>query len=220
LKLSGSAWGKLVRVLRGVLNSAMDSPKKIYLMSPAASGKSTFAGKHGYYRGYKVVDSAQLMPEANGVVKLILYFARVFPQVKRLVRNNPIVQSNSPSQYYAKVLEYMRSESEPVVMLGRRGPVDLRPCGDIVFGVVQIPWKQHQLNCQRRRSQLRNPLPFFHHWTTDTRKIESARVLFLEYAERHNLRLFDSFANAIDELSRGTPQGCGNERKRRSTKEV
>lgn len=177
-------------------------------MSVAASGKSTFAAAHPQYRGYRVVDFAQLMPPSTPLVKLVLYLSRAIPRLGYLARNSAFVRAKRRGTYYEQVFGYIRSQTEPVVVLGRQGPDDLRPYSDIVFGVVLIPSQRHQDNTRRRKQELRNPLPFLHHWTTDFRRVAAARARLLQYAQRQGLPVFTSFDQAIDNLAAAPADGA------------
>lgn len=177
-------------------------------MSVAASGKSTFAAAHPRYRGYKLVDFAQLMPRSTPLVKLVLYLSRAMPRLGYLARNSAFVRAKRRGTYYEQVFSYIRGQTEHVVVLGRQGPDDLRPYSDIVFGVVLIPSERHKDNTRRRKQELLNPLPFLHHWTTDFRRVAAARARLLQYAQRQGLPVFTSFDQAIDNLSAAAPDGA------------
>lgn len=192
---------------------------KMYLMSVACSGKSTFAGQQSSYGGYKVVDVADLLPAVGGMTGVVLYFARVMPALRRLVKNSAYVVARRPDRYEDLVFSFLRDQREPTVLMARRAPEDLRPYDDITFGAVLIPLERHRLNCQRRRRQLRNPLPFFDHPSTNFRRIMVLRDQLERYARRHGLPMYESFAEAIDELGaqRVTP---GNARSCKSAAEA
>ena len=57
---------------------------KFYIMAGAATGKSTFAGKHETYRGCHIVDYAQRISEFSPGTKLLLYVSRRFPPARRM----------------------------------------------------------------------------------------------------------------------------------------
>ena len=175
----------------------MASGKKIYVMSVACSGKSIFAKQNEYCAGLKVVDFAELLPTPKRMTWLILYLSRVLPRLRYFVRRDRSVLAKQPKHYYAKIFSYIRSESEPIVVLGRPAPESLEGLSDIEFAAVLIPREEHERNCRARRREHRNPFPFFHHWTTDFAKIELTRARLESYARRHNIPVYDSFRTAI-----------------------
>lgn len=107
------------------------------------------------------------------------------------------------SDYFAGVVELMRTSEGPVAVLGRRLPDnfgDDRSFDGIKLGMVLIPEEQHRQNVRSRRNEMRNPLPFMHHWTTDFRKVSAMRKSMSAFAEQNSIPVFESFEQAIDSL--------------------
>lgn len=178
--------------------------KHIYLMSLAASGKSSFASKHSQYKGYTVVDFAQRLPGRNPLAVALLYVCRPFPALQLKLRQNQRLNKIGPHYYFDAVADFIRQNDEPMVIMGRLLPP--RVLNDDAFppaalGIVMIPEEQHRRQCEIRRQELRNPLPFFDHWTTNFDKIKQLRQDMTAYAEKHGIGVFESFASAIDSLS-------------------
>lgn len=175
----------------------------IYLMSLAASGKSSFANKHRKYKGYTVVDFAQHLPGRNPFVVALLYILRPFPALQLRLRKNKQLNKIGPHYYFDAVAEFMQSHREPLVVMGRRLPPHVLH-GNVFsstgLGIVMIPEEQHRRQCESRRRELRNPLPFFNHWTTDFEKVRKLRQDMQAYADAHGIEVFESFASAIDSL--------------------
>jgi 2-phosphoglycerate kinase len=71
----------------------------------------------------------------------------------------------------------------------------------VSLGIVIIPEEQHRLQCNKRRNELRNFIPFFNHWTTDFTRIQELRVKMRQYAESHGIPVFDSFESAANKLA-------------------
>ncbi|MGH8195377.1 MAG: hypothetical protein ACREQ8_13410 [Woeseiaceae bacterium] len=110
------------------------------------------------------------------------------------------------SDYFASVLELMRTTEGPVVVLGRRLPDNFRhnkSFDGIKLGMVLIPEEEHRRNVQLRRNQMRNPLPLMHHWSTDFRKVSAMRQSISAFAEQYDIPVFESFELAIDTLGAG-----------------
>lgn len=178
--------------------------ERIYLMSVAASGKSTFAREHEFYSGYRIVDYASRLPEQPLWARLILYLTRPFPALRRELRKMRNLRALDHDSYFAGVLELMHGHAGPLAVLGRRLPDDFRrddAFHGVEIGLVLIPEEQHRRNCLARRGEMRNPLPFMHHWTTEFDKIQRMRKRAKHFAEHHGIPVFDSFRTAIDELA-------------------
>jgi len=178
-------------------------------MTVACSGKSSFARKHRQHLGYKIVDFAEQLTETSGIARYVLYLARAMPPLRRLVKNNQSIRERAADRYFDKLYSYLRSLDEPTVVMGRPGPEDLEVCENIVYGAVLIPLERHQRNCQRRKRQLKNPIPFFHHPTTDIRRIEVLRAHLESYAQRHGIPVYESFIEAIAALAADATRPSG-----------
>lgn len=179
--------------------------ERIYLMSVAASGKSTFVREREFCSGYRVVDYANHLPKQPLWARLILYLSRPFPALRRWLRRSRSLRALDHGSYFAGVLELMHSHEGPIAVLGRRLPEDFERSGafhGVAVGLVLIPEEQHRRNCLARRGQMRNPIPFMHHWTTRFDNIRTMRAAAKDFAERHGVPVFDSFRIAIDELGR------------------
>lgn len=179
-------------------------------MSLAASGKSSFAAKHKtLYRGYKIIDFAGRLPRRNPLAVALLYLSRPFPELQLRLRRIPWLNKVGPHYYYDAVAEFMQRHTEPMVIMGRRLPP--RVLNNDVFssaalGIVMIPEEQHRQQCDFRRRELRNPLPFFDHWTTNFEKVKKLRSDMYVYATAHGIEVFDSFSSAINSLSEARSQ--------------
>jgi hypothetical protein len=182
----------------------MRTGRKIYVMSVACTGKTTFAARTPYLAGCRIVDSEELLPEIPGIVNRLLFVARVIPWLRTLLRCHKVLAARH-DEYYKRVFEFLRAHDEPVAVLGRPGPEDLSPYGDITFGAVLIPWEEHRQRYQQRRRELRNPLPFLHHRSTNPDRLKALREHLAEYARSRRIPVFESLAEAVSTLSRQTP---------------
>lgn len=169
----------------------------------AASGKSTFAKLNPDYNGYHVVDFEVRLPARTLWTRLVLYASRVLKPVRILVSGRPDQIARSQKNYFSRVFEYIINHQEPLVVFGRRTPENFEELSvhdSIRFAMVMIPEEEHRRNCASRKRELRNPFPFLHHWTTDFDKIRRMRLSVTDYANRHNIVVYDSFTAAIDDL--------------------
>ena len=173
-------------------------------MSIAASGKSTFATKYPNFEGYKIVDFAQQLPSRSALTKVLLYLRRVAPFLKTILRKRKDMIAINADHYFAHVYAYLTRQTQPVVVMGRRTPENLEDSemfNDVALAMVLVPEDDHRRNCKARKRKLRNPLPFFHHPTTDFTRIMNARKESQEYAKHHNIPVFESFSSAIRAMS-------------------
>lgn len=180
---------------------------KFYVMAPAASGKSTFAGKFGEYAGCRVVDFEDELPEYSLITKLLLYFGRLAPSLRKIAAKRPDMVGHMKSTYFDKVFDFVLQHEEPLILLGRKTPDDFDHDsfgGAIKFSVVVVPEADHRRNCAARKKQMRNPLPFLHHWTTDFDKVRKMRKIFEAHAEQHGLPVHESFESAVDAMRQET----------------
>jgi len=178
--------------------------EKLYIMAMAATGKSTFAGMHPNYHGYRVVDFAKQLPRRRALTRAAHYVARVLPVAHRFVRNRPEMIARRHRNYFEAAFEFLRSSKEPVVVLGRRGPEDdslMPPTDGVTLGMILLPEEKHREHARARKKKHRNFLPFFHHWTTNFDELKIIRDGMIAYAKRHNIPVYASFAEAIDEMS-------------------
>ena len=169
----------------------------------AASGKSTFASKHPTYSGYHIVDYAERLPSVSRSTNLVLYLSRLLKPLRKLVRDRPEMIARSQEKYFSQAFEYINSQNEPIVVLGRRPPNEFEELlvhDTIKFAMVLIPEEDHRRNCASRKKELRNPLPFFHHWTTDFDRICEIRNNLTDYVKQHGIPVYESFAVAIDNM--------------------
>lgn len=176
---------------------------KFYIIAMAASGKSTFAATHPVYKGYRIVDFEDHLPPFPFSTKLILYLSRLLRPLRKLVRNRPEVIAQKKVNYFDRVFDYMTECTDPVVVFGRTPTHEFRnlPVHDTIkFAVVLIPEDQHRRNCASRKRDLKNPIPFFHHWTTDFDKILAVRSEIIDFADSNDVAVYDSFPAAIDDL--------------------
>lgn len=178
--------------------------KNIYIMSMAASGKSTFAKRNPSFRGNTIVDFAQELPKRHWSVKWLLYLSRVAPFLRKMVREDDSIVALRSQNYMPRVFSFLSSTDTPHVVLGILPPENLEEYpefGDVRFGMVLINEEDHRRNCESRRREMKNPIPFLHHWTTDFQKIQAVRLVVLDYAHRHNIPVFESFSHAIGVLT-------------------
>ena len=176
---------------------------KFYIIAMAASGKSTFAAEHPIYDGYKTVDYAEHLPPMSWWTNLILYVSRIIKPLRKLIRHRPDMVARREKHYFLNVFDFIIKHEKPIVIFGRRPPIKFEelPVHDrIKFAMVLIPEEDHRRNCASRKKDLRNPLPFFHHWTTDFEMINDRRNSLTNYAEEHNIQVYDSFAGAIEDM--------------------
>ncbi len=174
-------------------------------MSMAASGKSRFARDNPVFHGYRIVDFAQQLPSRPFWIKALLYIGRVFPFILSLIKNNNSIAVLDSERFMPRMFSFLSEQPDPTVILGKITSEDLKTYPQYestVFGMVLISEADHQRNCQSRKKELRNPIPFLHHWTTDFVKIQAIREEVSNYARHHEIPIFDSFSSAITELSR------------------
>ncbi len=174
-------------------------------MSMAASGKSRFSQENPVFHGYRIVDFAQQLPNRPLWIKALLYVGRVFPFILNLIKNNDSIAILDSEQYMPRMFSFLSEQADPTVILGKIASEDLDSYPQYestVFGMVLIPEADHRKNCQSRKKEMRNPIPFLHHWTTDFVKIQAIREEVSSYARRHEIPIFDNFFSAITELSR------------------
>lgn len=178
---------------------------KFYIIAMAASGKSTFAASNPVYNGYKTVDYAEHLPPISPSTKLVLYASRLIKPLRKTIRNRPEMVARRRNQYFSEVFEFTANYPGPVAVFGRKPPDDferLAVHNTIKFAMVLIPEEEHRRNCFSRKKELRNPLPLFHHWTTDFEKIMKLRNRLSDFANQHGITVYDSFSGAIDDMHR------------------
>ena len=176
---------------------------KFYIIAMAASGKSTFSRQNPEYRGYRVVDFAERLPPISRWTSFILYLSRIVKPLEKTVRRRPDMIARRKANYFRDAFDFITEHNKPVVVLGRKPPEDFEnlPVHDSVkFAMVLIPEDKHRAHCAARRKELRNPLPMFHHWTTDFEKIKDLRRELGDYALRHDIAVYDDFSAAIDDM--------------------
>jgi len=181
--------------------TALLPPKRIYLMSMAASGKSTFARGNSFFKGYRVVDFAGRLPQKKPLTKFLLYISRPVPILQRAIKNNKDLVAIHQQYYFDAVFDLIRNHDGPIVVLGRLLPEHFAKFDflrTVAIGMVIIPEEQHRRNCLARKQEMRNPLPFFNHWTTNFRKVRAVRKKMADYADRHDISIYDSFTKAIE----------------------
>jgi hypothetical protein len=178
---------------------------KFYIMAMAATGKSTFAGQNDSYLGYNVVDYAERIPEFSFLTRALLYFSRILPPLRRIAVKRPDMAGHFKNSYFDHVLDFILKHEDPIAVLGRKtyDTFDHQNYeGVIEFSIVLIPEEDHRQNCVARKKQMRNPLPFFHHWTTDFEKINRVRKGFQKYASKHGIPVYESIPEAIEDMHR------------------
>ena len=173
-------------------------------MSMAASGKSRFSEENPIFHGYRIVDFAQQLPNRPFWINAMRYVGRAFPFILNLIKNNAAISILDSKKFMPYMYSFLSEQSEPTVILGKITSEDLDEYPQFestVFGMVLIPETEHRRNCQSRKKEMRNPIPFFHHWTTNFKKIQAIREEVSNYASRHDIPIFDSFSSAITKLS-------------------
>lgn len=174
----------------------MSDQRKIYIFAPAASGKSTFNRLHQNYKGFQIVDFASMLPKPSVSVKLLFYLSRILPPLRSLARRSKSVLRSE--KYFTQIFKFLREAKQDTIVFGRRPPNDLRPYADIEFALILIPDENHLRNCNSRRKEMRNPIPFMHHWTTDFKKVKAVRTKLGLYAQERGIPIFQDFKTAID----------------------
>ena len=178
---------------------------KFYIMAMAATGKTTFAGQNEAYLGYRVVDYAGEKPEYSFVTKALLSLSRVIRPLRRLAVRRPDMAGHFKESYFDKAINFMREHDGPIVLLGRRTLDDFdhqKFEGEIAFSMVMLSEDDHREHCATRKKHIRNPRPFFHHWTTDFEKIKRLREAFQAHAQKHGIPMYRSIPAAIEEMHR------------------
>ena len=174
---------------------------KFYIMAMAATGKSTFTSKHQTFLGYRVVDFGEELPQRRLSTRILLYFSRFIPPLRRAMRNRPDMKDRFRHAYFDKAFEYLNKFEAPIVMLGRRTRENYRELVEqhdkVRFSMVMIPEEKHRQHCAARKKKMRNPLPRFHHWTTDFSKILKVRKGMYAYAEEFDIPVYEDIESAI-----------------------
>jgi hypothetical protein len=176
---------------------------KFYIIAMAASGKSTFTAENPTYNGYRVVDYAERLPSLSWSTNLVLYLSRFLRPLRKLVKHRPEMAARRQEHYFSQAFAYIINHKEPIVVFGRRPPCEFEELSvhdSIKFAMILIPEEDHRRNCASRKQELRNPLPFFHHWTTDFDKIGERRNSLTDYAKQHDIPVYESFTGAIDDM--------------------
>ena len=176
---------------------------KFYIMAMAATGKSTFANRHGNYKGYRVVDFADELPPQTLTTKVLMLVSRFIPPMRRAVRRRPDLADRFRQAYFDKAFAFMDACDEPLVLLGRRTRSNFRDLGvhdRVRFAMVLIDKERHRSQVANRKKNMRNFLPFMHHWTTDFDKIQRLREEMRAYADKFEVPVFETFEAAIDAL--------------------
>lgn len=177
----------------------MSQARKVYIFAPAASGKSTFNKQYQNYKGFQIVDFAFKLPKISFPARTLFYLSRIIPQFRKLARKSKSFLG--PKEYFEKIFSYLRTEEHNLLVFGRRPPADLSPYDDIEFALILIPEEQHRRNCESRKKQMRNPLPFMHHWTTDFEKVKNIRKELQQFASERNIPIYDSFKGAVEAIA-------------------
>lgn len=184
---------------------------KIYIMAAPATGKSTFVSANKRYKGIKVIDFSEIAsrgarnqgksygPAARkGVFRRLAKYLRnkLFDLHKRAMRTDTAQRiPHTGKSYHEEIVSYLRSQNEPVIVLGRIGPPNPERFSDIVFGAVLIPEQDHQRNCRQRRLHRPNSD------MCDFSAVSVRRRQLSEYAEQYNIPIFPSFMSALDGLT-------------------
>ena len=177
------------------------SCNKFYMMAGAAVGKSTFAGQRDHFLGYRVVDFDDELPPRSFITWILMYLSRVMPRLRRVakMRSDMVLRRREP--YFEHAINFLLKQDEPVVVMGRKTPDDFdhqKYAGQIEFSIVLLSEEEHKRNCAARKKRMRNPLPFFNHWSTDFERIRRIREQFRTHAARHNIPVYDSIPAAIE----------------------
>ena len=179
---------------------------KFYIMAMAATGKSTFTNKHQTYLGYHVVDFGEELPQRRLSTRILLYFSRFIPPLRIMMQNRPDMKDRFRHAYFDQAFDYINKHDEPIVMLGRRTRENYRELvtrhDKVRFSMVMIPEELHRQHCAARKKSMRNPIPFFHHWTTDFSKILKIRKEMYAYAEEFDIPVYEDIESAIKAMHR------------------
>ena len=179
---------------------------KFYIMAMAATGKSTFTNKHQTYLGYRVVDFGEELPQRRLSTRILLYISRFFPPLRAMIQNRPDMKDRFRHAYFDRAFDYINQHDSPIVMLGRRTRENYRELvakhDKVRFSMVMIPEEEHRQHCAARKKSMRNPIPFFHHWTTDFSKILKIRKEMYAYAEEFDIPVYEDIESAIQAMHR------------------
>ena len=176
---------------------------KFYIMAMAATGKSTFANRHPYYRGYRVIDFAEELPKRTLAASILLYLSRTNKRLRHWLRQRGVEADRIKHAYFDRAFARLDEAQEPTVLLGRRTRSNFRelPFHDRVrFAMVLIPEEQHREQVQNRKRSMRNFLPFLDHWTTNFDSIMTIRKEMQDYAEEFDVPVYESIDAAIDAM--------------------
>ncbi len=184
---------------------AENSCSRFYIMAMAASGKSTFTNANSTYRGYSIVDFGDDLPKRRFSTRVILYFGRFIPALRRMIRNRPDMKDRYRHSYFDQAFKFLKDSTDPTIILGRRTRTNYRELDvhdDVKFSMVVIPEELHRRNCKARKKSMRNPIPYFHHWTTDFEKIKKIRKEMLDYAKEFDIPVYQSIEEAIHAMDK------------------
>ena len=176
---------------------------KFYIMAMAATGKSTFARNHPHYRGYRVIDFADELPQRSLFTSALLYVSRFNTRLRNWLRNRGAEAGRFKHAYFEKAFARLDGSDEPMALLGRRTRSNYRelPYHDRMrFAMVLIPEEQHRKQVESRKSSMRNFLPFLDHWTTNFDNIVKIRQEMQDYAEQFDIPVYESIDAAIDAM--------------------
>jgi len=177
----------------------MNHVRRIYVFAPAASGKTTFNSKIKRKGRFQIIDFDMLLPNISCITKILSYIGRAISPFKNLSRKTK--SFTGPKEYQNLIFNWLRQQETDTIVFGRRPPLDLSQFDDIEFALVLIPEKDHVKNCHSRKNQMRNPIPFMHHWTTNFVKVKKIRDELREYAKKRNIPIYNPFTNAIDAIT-------------------
>ena len=179
---------------------------KFYIMAMAATGKSTFTNKHPNYLGYRVVDFGGALPRRRLSTRILLYISRFVPSLRLAIQSRPDIKDRFKHAYFDRAFDFMNSCEDPIALLGRRPRRNFRELvakhDKIRFAMVMIPEEEHRHHCASRKMSMRNPIPFFHHWTTNFSKILKIRREMYAYAEEFGIPVYEDFESAIEAMHR------------------
>ena len=180
--------------------------QRFYIMAMAATGKSTFTDKHDSYLGYRVVDFGEDLPKRRLSTRILLYVARFVPPLRLALQNRPDMKDRFRHAYFDQAFDFLTSREEPTILLGRRTRENYRELVEqhdsVRFAMVLIPEENHRRNCAARKKKMRNPIPYFHHWTTDFSKILKIRKQMSDYAREFDIPVYDDIESAIQAMHR------------------
>lgn len=99
------------------------------------------------------------------------------------------------AEYGQRIIKFLEGQTEPIAVLGRRGPADPPKSAGITYAAILIPVDDHIRNWKQRKKEKPST-----RWQTFS-DLEAKREKLRRYAQEYGIDLFTSFADAIEELT-------------------